>query len=91
MWAIMLSLLRARRDRRDESEATTAMREMKRRAGPYYFVCTSSDSRFSAPSSFYIHHSGLSRRGNQVVEGFGLSLALLRQVAFVPDMEKFVL
>jgi len=39
----------------------------------------------------YLHHSGLSRRGNEVVEGFGLSLTFLWRAAFVPDMEKFVL
>jgi hypothetical protein len=51
MWAIMLSLLRARRDRRDELEATTAMRVMKRRAVLFLGgVCTSSDNGFPGPS-----------------------------------------
>jgi hypothetical protein len=87
---IILSLLPARRDRRDESEATTAMREIQEAVRIIFLrVCArQATADFRLLVGCYLHQSGLSRRGNDVLEGFGLSLAFLRRVA---NMEIFVL
>lgn len=78
VWTMILaSLLRAQRDRRDESEATNSMQEMNKGRAVFIIVIFLGAFACQATAGFrlllgcYLHQSGLSRRGNEVLAGFG--------------------